>query len=246
MAPRRTSTIRLVGGGRGLDATVVDLSVSSQDRADAGAGRFVRAVRGTTVTSLAGLRDQCVDRPHAEELARIWRVAVFTPGRDRRRRARIYRYQGTYPLAACRDDRGRWMLELAAGAAPDQATGTEPSAWALLEASVDDAARRFSAVAGLLPDGALAERAEAAGQAVAGCVADAARLCAVGETVAPDWQPSVAADQGRALADRVVALAGTIDAATAHVVELHLDVGDGHDPSEPVAHLRAAWNELTD
>ena len=240
---RTTSTIRLVGGGRGLDATVVDLSVSAPDRADAQGDRFVRAVRGTTVASLAALRDQCHDRHRAEELAREWQVAVFTAGRDRSHRARIYRYQGTYPLAAGRDERGRWTLDQA-GAAPAGTAPGGPSTWAQLEAAVDEAARRFEAVAALLPDGALAERADTAGRAVAGCVADAARLCAVGAAVAPDWQPSVAADQGRMLADRVMALASTIDAATAHVVELHLEVGDVRDPSEPVAHLRAAWTEL--
>jgi|GEM_PF-2648579 len=251
---RTTSLIRLVGGSRGLDATVVDLSLNPHDRADASGDRFVRAVRGTAVTSLSGLESQCRDRHRAEELAHVWRVAVFTAGRDRRVRARIYRYQGTYPLEPRRDDHGRWALALrgeevrpGSGATADSPCEalSATSVWATLEASVDEAARRFTAVAALLPPGALADRAQASGRAVAACVSDAARLCQVGATVAPDWQPTMAADRGRALADRVCALIGTIDAATAHVVDLHLEVADAVNPSEPLAHLRAALSELT-
>jgi len=241
---RTTLSIRLVGGPRPLDASRYDLSLDDLDRADAGGDRFLRAVRGTTVTSLSGLQAQCLDRARAEALAAEWRVAVFTAGRDRRARARIYRYQGTFPLTAHRDDLGRWTLALPDGPNADPGAGDPASVWALLEREVDEAARRFTAVAGLLPDGPLAERAETSQRAVATCVSDAARLCAVGATVAPVWHPTLTADQGRDLADRVSALIGTIDTATDHLVELHLAVADPVDPVEPVAHLRAAWREL--
>ncbi|HEY5155316.1 MAG TPA: hypothetical protein VIJ47_11315, partial [Acidimicrobiales bacterium] len=99
---RTTVSIRLVGGPRPLDASHYDLSLDDLDRADAIGDRFVRAVRGTTVTSLSGLQAQCVDRARAEALAAEWRVAVFRPGRDRRTwaRTRTYRYQGTFALQA--------------------------------------------------------------------------------------------------------------------------------------------------
>ena len=77
---RTTVSIRLVGGPRPLDASHYDLSLDDRDRADATGDRFVRAVRGTTVTSLSGLQAQCVDRARAEALAAEWRVAVFHPG----------------------------------------------------------------------------------------------------------------------------------------------------------------------
>lgn len=240
---RTTASIRLVGGPRPLDATVVDLAISPLDQADARGDRFVRAVRGTTVTSLAGLQAQCLDRRRAEALTVEWRVAVFTAGRGRRTRSRIYRYQGTFPLEARRDDLGRWSLAPAGGLVASR-TADPSSVWAQLEQAVDEAARRFTDVADLLPAGPLAERAETARRAVTTCVSDAARLCQVGATVSPAWQPAITADQGRDLADRVCALIGTIDAATAHLVEIHLAVADALDPVEPVAHLRAAWREL--
>jgi len=244
---RNASSIRLVGGPRPLDASRYELALSETDRADAVGDRFVRAVRGTTATSLAGLQAQCFDRQRAEALASEWRVAVFTARRGRPSRTRIYRYQGTFPLAPHRDDLGRWTVALPAGPIGDQGAdraGDPASVWAHLEREVDDAARRFTAVAGLLPDGPLAERAETSQRAVATCVSDAARLCAVGATIAPVWHPTLTADQGRDLADRVSALIGTIDTATDHLVELHLAVADPVDPVEPVAHLRAAWREL--
>jgi len=244
---RTASSIRLVGGPRPLDGSRYDLALSEADGADAIGDRFVRAVRGTTATSLAGLQAQCVDRHRAEALASDWRVAVFTAGRDRRSRARIYRYQGTFPLAAHRDDVGRWTLALHEGPIGDHTgdqAGDPASVWAQLEREVDEAVRRFTAVAGLLPEGPLADRAATSQRAVATCVSDAARLCAVGATVAPTWQPGLAADQGRDLADRVSALIGTIDTATDHLVELHLAVADAVDPTEAVAHLPSAWGEL--
>jgi hypothetical protein len=240
------SMIRLVGGPRMLDRSTHDLSRSPHDRADAGEGRFVRAVRNSTAMSLSALQSRCPDRETADELARTWAAAVFRPGRPRRARARIYRFEGTYLLTPTRDHDGRWALVPGArvtGSAPPPAASTGP-AWGALEQAVDQAADRFTRVAALVPEGPLADRASATRRAVATCVADAARLCGVGLAVAPDWQPGVPGGRAAALAARVVALVGTIDEATAHLVDLHLEIGDRADPVGPVAHLGAAWAEL--
>lgn len=265
--PRTDPVIRLVGGPHKLDGATVDPSSSRHDRADVDGDRFVRAVRGTSVMSLAALREQCTDRTAAEALAAEWCCAVFAYGRDRRLRTRYFRYQATHRLRPARDRHGSWTLEVAetapgpsadgaSHAKPTRASTSTPAAgddarrsvWGVLEHAVDDAATRFAAVAGLLPDGPLAERAESTRVAVGACVRDAARLCGVGVAVAPDWQPGdpVADPEHRAsrLASQVASLVGTIDQATAHLVDLHLEIGDGHDPVEPVAHLREAWTSL--
>ncbi|MGZ4710890.1 MAG: hypothetical protein ACXWBN_19300 [Acidimicrobiales bacterium] len=258
---RTDPVIRLVGGPRPLDGSTYDPSTSPHDRADLDGDRFVRAVRGSSVMPLAALRERCTDRVTAEELAGAWGCAVFAYGRDRRLRTRYFRYQATYRLRPTRDERGAWTLEVAetvavadeavtagaAGAAPEPDLDV-PSTWTVLEHAVDEAAARFATVAGLLPDGPLAERADSTRVAVGACVSDAARLCGVGIAVAPDWRPgdAVADPEQRAarLASRVAALVGTIDEATTHLVDLHLEIGDGHDPVEPLAHLRSAWTEL--
>jgi hypothetical protein len=238
--------IRLVGGPRMLDGSTHDLSSSAHDRADADDTRFVRAVRDSTAVSLSGLRARCADRAGAEELARTWRAAAFTPGRARRFRPRLYRFEGTYRLEPGRDRDGRWTVTLAdrlAGPPPRPAASTATS-WTALEAAVDRAATRFTRVAALLPDGPFSDRADATRWLVAADVADAARLCAVGHAVAPDWRPGGDPGAADSLAERVGRLVGTIDAATAHLVDLHLEIGGGPDATEPVAHLAAAWVEL--
>ena len=255
---RTEPVIRLVGGPHKLDGATYDVSSSAHDRADLEGDRFVRAVRGTSVMPLAALRERCTDRVTTEGLADEWGCAVFAYGRDRRMRTRYFRYQATYRLRPTRDDHGAWTLEVAevsevvasgtSAAAAPTADRVERPVWEVLEHAVDEAAARFATVAALLPDGPLAERAESTRSAVGACVTDAARLCGVGVAVAPGWQPGdeVADPEQRAvrLAGRVAALVGTIDEATAHLVDLHLEIGDGHDPVEPVAHLRAAWTEL--
>ncbi len=258
--PRTDPVIRLVGGPRPLDGSTYDLSCNHHDRADVDGDRFVRAIRGTTVMSLAALRERCSDRETAEELAEQWACAVFAYGRDRRLRTRYFRFQATHRLTPVRDDHGRWSLVIGAPATtpagrrsieqpadrPSDRPAGQPSrsVWAVLEAAVDEAATRFTTVAALLPDGPLAERAASTRRAVGSCVTDAARLCGVGTAVAPEWQPGC--DHGRAeqLAARVAALIGTIEEATAHLVDLHLEIGDGGDPVEPLAHLRNAWTAL--
>jgi hypothetical protein len=253
-----SSLIRLVGGPRRLDGTVVDLERSDHDRADAVDGRFVRAARDSTVTSLTSLRVRCTGRTAAEELAATWRGLVFAPSgrarRARRGRARVYRYRGAHVLEPQRDAEGRWTLALGAhlaGGTPPPPPGA-PATWVALEHAVDDAAARFATVAALLPDGPLADRASGTRAAVTSCVADAARLCAVGSTVAPHLDLA-AADAGRAtppatttaaLVGQVEALVRTIDEATAHLVALHLEVGSAADPVAPLAPLPGAWAEL--
>jgi hypothetical protein len=230
---------------------------SPHDRADLDGDRFVRAVRGTSIMPLAALRERCTDRVTTEGLADEWGCAVFAYGRDRRLRTRYFRYEATYRLRPTRDEHGAWTLEVAeaaevvtsaTSAAAPTGDRVDRPVWEVLEHAVDEAAARFATVAALLPDGPLADRADATRAAVGACVTDAARLCGVGVSIAPDWQPGddvADLDQRAArLAARVAALVGTIDEATAHLVDLHLEIGDGHDPVEPVAHLRAAWTEL--
>ena len=189
----RGELIRLVGGPRPLDGTVIDVSVSSHDAADATDDRFVRAVRGTTVTSVAALHREAVDRLAAEQLAAQWRVAVYrAPARARRVRASLYRFEGLHALDPRRDGHGRWTLAVGSRwqgplVAAESAHAT---VWTALEAGVDEAAERFAGVVRLLPDGPLAERALGATAAVSSCVADAARLCAVGAAIAPAWTGS--------------------------------------------------------
>ena len=260
--PRTEPVIRLVGGPHKLDGATYDMARSPDDRADLLGDRFVRAVRGSSVMPMAALRERCTDRVTAESLAGEWGCAVFAYGRDRRMRTRYFRYEATYRLRPTRDERGAWTLEVAEVASGATALTTVPveparsaveapvdrPVWATLEHAVDQAAARFATVAALLPDGPLAERAEATRAAVGSCVSDAARLCGVGLAIAPDWQPGadLADPEQRVsrLAGRVAALVGTIDEATAHLVDLHLEIDDGPDPVEPVAHLRNAWTEL--
>lgn len=244
---RSNTVIRLVGGPRGVDGCLLDLAMSPLDRADLDGDRFVRALCGSTVTPLAALQRRCADRRTAEQLAAAWRAVVFrAAGRPRRLRARPFRFQGTYSLEAARDENGRWGLVVAArlhGAPPPSPTPAT-STWAELEAAVDEAAARFSAVASLLPDGPLAERARSVRRAVGTCVSDAARLCAVGATIAPAPDLVPHDEQVQALLTRVRALADTIDVATAQLVGLHLEVGEPADPVTPTASLAHAWSEV--
>lgn len=136
-------------------------------------------------------------------------------------------------------------MAIAAACAGSPAAFDAPAAtvWTALEAAVDDAAARFARVSALIPSGPLAERASGTGAAVDSCVADAHRLCAVGSTVAPD-APGAATEQTQALIARVSSLVCTIDRATSHVVELHLEVHDALDPVEPIATLTQGLAEL--
>jgi hypothetical protein len=251
--PRMTNTssvIRLLGGPPGLADCHIDLAADPSDQADASERRFVRATRDSMVTSLARLQSRCVDRATTEHLAATWRLAVFVRAGRLSTRTRRYRFEGRYPLEAVRDETGRWMLRQRSS---EQAATPAPRAadqWSSLERAVDEAAIRFAAVAGLLPDGPMAERALATRLAVGTCVNDAARLCAVGATVAPLWPDDAGtSDPERmadvvALAERVAGLVDTIEVATSQLVSLHLEVGDDADPVTPVASLAAAWNEL--
>ena len=256
---RTDPVIRLVGGPRPLDGSTYDPGENHHDRADLDGDRFVRALRGTTVASLAALQERCTDRVAAEELAAGWTCAVFAYGRDRRLRTRYFRFQATYRLVPVRDDHGRWSLAIgdaharashpapaATESDPTASDGTVRPGWAGLEHAVDEAAARYATVASLLPEGPLAERAESTRRAVGSCVTDAVRLCSVGAAVAPGWHPGEAAsdEQARRLATGVAALVDTIDQATTHLVDLHLEIGGGIDPIEPVAHLHSAWAEL--
>jgi hypothetical protein len=247
-----SSVIRLLGGPPGLADCHIDLEADPCDRADAAGGRFVRATRDSVTTSFTRLQSRCVDRASAEQIAAAWRLAVFVPaGGGWGGRARRYRFEGRYRLEAARDEHGHWKLTERAS---DIFTSRAPlhDEWAALESAVDEAARRFATVASLLPPGPLAERALATRRAVGTCVRDAARLCAVGATVAPGWTADTAGATGHvgttevhALATRVLGLVDTIEVATSQLVALHLEVGHDSDPVAPVASLNAAWAELS-
>jgi hypothetical protein len=239
--------IRLVGGPPKVDGTVYDLRVSDRDRADAHGNEFVRACKGSTVTSLASLQGRCLDRATAQTLASEWRALVYRSAARRTiRRAPVYRFEGYYSLDARRDVTGRWRLEVCAKLTGDTLPPppTATSVWSALGAAVADAAARFATVAALVPDGPLAERAGATRRAVDACVGDADRLCAVGATIAPAGLADPFGEQAAALVTRITSLAQTIDAATAQLVELHLDVRDPADPTEAVALLSAGWAEV--
>jgi hypothetical protein len=62
--------------------------------------------------------------------------------------------------------------------------------------------------------------------------------------VAPDWLPGDPGDDAAALVGRVTALIGTIDAATAELVRLHLAVGEPELSAEALAVLAGAMAEL--
>jgi hypothetical protein len=238
------SVIRLVGGPPKLDGSLCDLRISARDRADASAGQFVRAIKGSSVTALSALQGRCRDRSQAEELASTWRALVYRPaGRSVTRwRPAVYRFEGHYSLEPRRDGHGRWTLAVCARVSGADVDPPAPPAnlWATLEAVVDDAAARFDAVAALVPPGVLVDRVTTARAAVATCVADAVRLCSVGSVVDP---PGV--DQrSPLLVERVRTLVGTIDAATAELVELHLQLDEANDPTESLTGIGASWAEL--
>jgi hypothetical protein len=245
--PTEHPVIRLVGGPPKVDGAMFDLRVSERDRADAEGGQFVRACKGSTITSLAALQHRCVDRLTTQALASEWRALVYrATGRRVRRRPPVYRFEGYYSLDGRRDAAGRWTLAVCAKLSGETLPPppSTPSVWTALEAAVSDASARFASVASLVPSGALAERARATRQAVETCVRDADRLCAVGATVAPSGLGETFGEQAAALIARITSLVQTIDAATAHLVELHLDVRDAVDPVDDVAQLSAGWAEV--
>jgi hypothetical protein len=246
---RTINVIRLVGGPPKLDGSLCDLRLSARDRADAEGSQFVRAVHGSTVTALAGLQSRCTDRRSADELATSWRALVYraNPGRPRTGwRPLVYHFQGHYSLEARRDARGRWGLAVCAKLAGAEMPLPPPTTtvWSSLEAAVDEAAGRFASVAGLVPAGLHAHRMMAAHDAVATCVADAARLCAVGAAIMPSNADSIGQDRRAALVSRIGSLVHTIDCATASLVDLHLELRDAIDPITPVAPLARSWAEL--
>jgi hypothetical protein len=221
---------------------------------DPTAGRLLVALHQSRTCSLDDLRGYCHDRSAAEDIATRWVVAAYVVvGRPRRVRAPLYRYQSTLTLVAGRDPRGGWTVEpgpaslgASTGSLParDADPVPEPSTWSHLEDGVDRAAQRFQRVAALLPDGPLAERARTTQAAVDTSVADASRLCAVGASIAPDWEPGGAGDEAAALVARVTALVGTIDEATVELVRLHLELGEPGVPAESLALLAEAVAEL--
>jgi len=243
------NVIRLVGGPPKLDGSLCDLRLSARDRADADGGQFVRAMHGSTITALASLQSRCADRASATELATTWRALLYRAPSNRPRRGWrpvTYRFEGHYTLEATRSPRGQWGLAVCAKVAGPGVPLPPPTAtvWSSLEASVDEAAGRFSSIATLIPAGLHGERMQAAHDAVSMCVADAARLCAVGETVAPSGSGVVSAEKSAALVNRISELIHAIDRATSQLVDLHLELGDAVDPSEPVAPLAQSWAEL--
>jgi hypothetical protein len=244
--PRPIPSVRLIGGPRVLDGRLWPH--------DAPTTRLLIAVHQSRTCSLDDLRGHCTDRTAAEEIATRWLVAGYSPsGRSRRVRAPLFRYESTFTLVAGRDRRGGWTVEpgppslvppTVSPPTSAPSTGGDPSIWSELEDGVDRAAQRFTRVAVLLPDGPLAERARATQAAVDTSVADAARLCAVGASIAPEWQPGGAGDEAAALVARVTALVGTIDEATVELVRLHLELGEASVPAESLALLADAVAEL--
>jgi hypothetical protein len=255
MAPSGSS-VRLVGGPAAVDGTV-----SSGEVVDGGV--ILIAVHGSRWCPLRDLDQQCGDRASTERLAGAWLLARYEIwGRPRRLRPQLYRHTGTFALIADRDGQGHWSLQpglrhqtstggtgrtsSAGSAAPSAGGGgtAEVTVWVRLEDEVDQAALRFRRVVDLLPDGALADRALGAVRSGDACVADAARLCAVGATVSPGWQPGSPDDEAVSLVTRITSLLGTIDAATREVVRLHLELGDPEPPAEDLALLAASVAEL--
>jgi hypothetical protein len=239
------SSVRLVGGPPAADGTVTASSVVVD-------GLVLVAVRGGRWCALAELRHQCTDREAAQQLASTWTVARYEIwGRPRRLRPQLYRHTGSFALAATRDPQGHWTVvpgRPASGGPTAVGRAPEPGAsvWARLEDDADRAAARFRRVAGLLPDGPLADRALGAVRSGDACVADASRLCAVGAAVAPDWQPGSPDEEAASLVARITSLLGTIDAATRELVRLHLELGDPEPPAEALALLAASVAELED
>ena len=254
--------LRLVGGPASVDATVTDASAAV-------GGVVLAAFRSSRWCLLVDLRQQVTDRDTAEQLASAWMVARYEIwGRPRRVRPQLYRHTGSFSLVAARDDLGRWSLEpgprhlvTTGGTGRAETTGAstdstgdqtgdarspnaDQTVWSRLEDEVDRAAQRFARVAALLPSGALADRAQGARRSVDACVGDAARLCAVGSTVSPDWQPGSTDQEATSLVSRVASLLGTIDAATRELVRLHLELGDPEPPAEDLALLAASVAEL--
>ena len=218
-------------------------------------GLILAAVRGGRWCPLVELNQQCTDRASTEQLAASWLLARYEIwGRPRRLRPQLYRHTATFALVAARQPNGRWTLapgrpHHAAGPATTPTRGTasadpEATVWVRLEDEVDRAALRFGRVAALLPEGPLADRAQGAVRSGEACVADAVRLCAVGATVAPGWEPGLPDDEAVSLVSRITSLLGTIDAATRELVRLHLELGDPEPPAESLALLAASVAEI--
>jgi hypothetical protein len=240
----------LVGGPRPLDGRLWT------DATSATADRLLVAVHQSRACALDDLRAHCTDRAAAEAIAARWLVAAYArSGRTRRVRSDLFRYEATFTLVAGRDERGAWSVQpgppsLAGTAAdvapavPTSSPAAEAGVWSHLEDGVDRAAQRFRRVAGLLPSGPLSDRARAAQAAVDASVSDASRLCQVGASISPDWQPGGAGDASAAIVARVTALVGTIDEATIELVRLHLELGEPEVPTESLALLAEAVAEL--
>jgi len=228
--------VRLIGGPRHLDGRLWS------DPSSATADRVLVAVHQSRACPLEELRAQCTDRETIRAITSRWQVAAYVrSGRRRRVRADLFRYEATFTLVPFRDHRGRWSLRPGPAALPgvtDLSAVVAPAAgaagaatldtdvWTYLEDGVDRAAERFRRIAGLLPDGPLSERTQTTQAAVDASVRDATRLCQVGASIAPDWQPGSAGDAAAAIVARVTALIGTVDEAIVELVRLHLAVED--------------------
>jgi hypothetical protein len=249
-------SVRLIGGPRILDGRIWARPAAPDGTGMPAGDRLLIAVHEGHSCPLDDLRRHCVDRQAAEQLAAIWRVVVYAPfGRPRRIRMDLYRYERIAALEAGRDRHGGWTVQPGLPSVADLGrpagqrslgplTGAEPTTWTQLQDGVDRAAARFRQVAALLPDGPLADRAAGATAAVDASVTDAARLCEVGASIAPDWLPGDAGDEAASLVTRVTVLVGTIDEATRELVQVHLELAEPPLPAESLALLAAAVAEL--
>ena len=179
---RTEPVIRLVGGPRKLDGVDLRRIRSPHDRADVDGDRFVRAVRGSTVMSLAARCGSAAPtgRP-PRSWPSDWGCAVFAYGRDRLVRTRYFRYQATYRLQPSRDAAAvAGALDARPSLTTDDRRGHRPRADAPPDRTTRSH-RRVGHARGrgrrgrgpgsprsprLLPDGPLAERAELDGRAV--------------------------------------------------------------------------------
>ena len=169
-------------------------------------------------------------------------------------RAPLFRYESTFTLVAARDPHGGWTVRTGSAEprAPDRLAthGRDGprrrirrsgpiSRTASTARHIGSPASRCCCRTDRWPNGPATTQA-----AVDSSVADAARLCAVGASIAPDWQPGGAGDEAAALVARVTALVGTIDEATVELVRLHLELGERSVPAESLALLAEAVAEL--
>ena len=161
-------------------------------------------------------------------------------GRPRRLRPQLYRHRFSSPWSRPVTPEGHWTVRAgppSLGPTGRPRPGRAPRAGSRRSgpSSRTTSTGRRPASGGwrrCCPTDPLAERALGAVHSGDACVADAARLCAVGATVAPDWQPGAPDDEAASLVARITSLLGTIDEATVELVRLHLELGDPEPPAE--------------